>query len=108
MLYQARVVAKSGDTVRMRANASSSASVLKSIRLGEIVDVVAELDGWHKIVYNNQTGYMMNQFLEKVQTSAPAPDNKIWYVRVECGSEADAKAIAAALKLCGNAIATQG
>lgn len=108
VLYQAKVVAKSGDTVRMRANASSSASVLKSIRLGEIVDVVAELDGWHKIVYNGQTGYMMNQFLEKVQTSAPAPDNKVWYVRVECGSEADAKAIAAALKLCGNAIAAQG
>lgn len=108
VLYQAKVVAESGNTVRMRERASSSADVLKSIRLGEVVDVVEELDGWHKIVYNGQTGYMMNKFLEKVVTSAPAPENKAWYVRVECGSEADAKAIAAALKLCGNAIAAQG
>lgn len=108
VLYQAKVVAKSGDTVRMRANASSSASVLKSIRLGETVDVVAELDGWKKIVYSNQTGYMMSQFLEKVTSSdAVVETPSVWYVKVECGSEADAKAIAAALKLCGNAIAAQ-
>lgn len=107
VLYQAKVVAKSGDTVRMRASASSSASVLKSIRLGEIVDVVAELDGWHKIVYNGQTGFMMNQFLEKVTSPAEEVVPSTWYVKVECGSEADARAIAAALKLCGNAIAAQ-
>ena len=104
VLYQAKVVAESGSTVRMRERASSSAEVLKSIKLNEIVDVVEELDDWKKIMYNNQTGYMMSKFLVKV-TSEPAP--KTWYVKVECESEADARAIAAALKLCGNAVAAQ-
>ena len=71
---------------------------------GDIVDVVEELDDWKRIMYNNQTGYMMSKFLVKV-TSEPAP--KTWYVKVECESEADARAIAAALKLCGNAVAAQ-
>lgn len=104
VLYQAKVVAESGSTVRMRERASSGAEVLKSIKLNEIVDVVEELDDWKKIIYNNQTGYMMSKFLVKV-TSEPAP--KTWYVKVECESEADARAIAAALKLCGNAVAAQ-
>lgn len=104
VLYQAKVVAESGSTVRMRERASSSADILKSIKLNEIVDVIEELDEWTKIVYNNQTGYMMSKFLVKV-TSEPAP--KTWYVKVECESEADARAIAAALKLCGNAVAAQ-
>ena len=104
VLYQAKVVAESGSTVRMRERASSGAEVLKSIKLNEIVDVVEELDDWKKIIYNNQTGYMMSKFLVKV-TSEPVP--KTWYVKVECESEADARAIAAALKLCGNAVAAQ-
>ena len=104
VLYQAKVVAESGSTVRMRERASSGADVLKSIKLNEIVDVVEELDDWKKIMYNNQTGYMMSKFLVKV-TSEPAP--KTWYVKVECESEDDARAIAAALKLCGNAVAAQ-
>lgn len=109
VLYQAKVVAESGSTVRMREGASSNADIVKNIKLGQIVDVVAELDGWLKIVHDGDMGYMMSKFLQKLETSpAPEVSPKAWYVKVECGSEADAKAIAAALKLCGNAIAAQG
>lgn len=104
VLYQANVVATSGSTVRMRAEMTSSATVLKQIKLGETVDVVAEFDGWKQIVYKGQTGYMMNKFLQKIE----APTQGTWYVKVECGSEENAKAIAEALKLCGNATAVEG
>lgn len=104
MLYQANVVANSGSTVRMRAEMTSSATVLKQIKLGKTVDVVAEFDGWKQIVYEGQTGYMMNKFLQKIE----APTQGTWYVKVECGSEENAKAIAEALKLCGNATVVEG
>lgn len=106
VIYQATVTASSGNTVRMRAGADSGAAVLKAIKLGEKVDVVEETnDTWSKIIYSGMTGYMMKKFLAKVSTPVSAPST--WYVKIECGSEADARAIAAALKLCGNANAAQ-
>ena len=106
VIYQATVTANSGNTVRMRAGADSGAAVLKAIKLGEKVDVVEETnDTWSKIIYGGITGYMMKKFLAKDSTPVPAPST--WYVKIECGSEADARAIAAALKLCGNANAAQ-
>lgn len=69
MLYQAKVVASSGSTVRMRTAADSSASVAKTIKLGQTVDVVQELDGWLRIVHEGTTGYMMSKFLEKIEGS---------------------------------------
>lgn len=104
MLYQAKVKADSGKTVRMRAAADSGAAVLKNIKLGEIVDVVEETDDtWRKIVFEGQVGFMMKKFLDPIAQAASAPSS--WYVKIECGSEEDAKAIAAALQLCGKATA---
>lgn len=106
VLYQAQVTANSGNTVRMRADATTESAVLKNIRLGQSVDIVEEVnDDWRKIVYNGQTGFMMKKFLNP--QSAPVSAPSTWYVKIECGSEADARAIAAALKLCGNANAAK-
>lgn len=106
VIYQAVVTASSGTTVRMRASASSSATVLKAIKLGEKVDVIEEVDDtWSKIIYGGTTGFMMKKFLTKIPAPVSAPST--WYVKIECGSEADARAIAAALKLCGNPIVAQ-
>lgn len=99
VLSQAKVIASSGSTVRMRSAASSAAGTLKNIKLGQIVDVVEVLGEWTKIVYNGTAGYMMSKFLEKIPTETKG----VWYVKVECGSEEDARAIANALKLCSNA-----
>ena len=106
MLYQATVTATTGNTVRMRAKATTDSSVLKTIKLGQIVDVVEEVnDDWRKIVFNGQTGFMMKKFLAPIEAPVTAPNT--WYVKIECGSEADARAIATALKLCGNTSVTQ-
>lgn len=106
VLYQATVTANTGNTVRMRAEATTDSSVLKTIKLGQVVDVVEEVnDDWRKIVFNGQTGFMMKKFLAPMQAPVTAPST--WYVKIECGSEADARAIAAALKLCGNTSVAQ-
>ena len=100
VLYKAKVIASSGSTVRLRAAADSAGKVIKNIKLGQEVDVVAELEDWKKVIYEGTTGYMMSKFLEKIENS----DNSgTWYVKVECGSEENAKAIASALRLCGSA-----
>ena len=106
VLYEATVTATTGNTVRMRAEATTDSPVLKNIKLGQVVDVVEEVnDDWRKIVFNGQTGFMMKKFLAPMQAPVTAPST--WYVKIECGSEADARAIAAALKLCGNTSVAQ-
>lgn len=105
VLFQATVIATSGKTVRMRAAASTAATVLKSIKLGQIVDVIGESGDWYKIVYNGQTGYMQKKFLKRLDTvSVPS---KSWYVKVECESEDDAKTIVGAIQKLAKAQAVE-
>ena len=99
VLYEAKVIASSGSTVNMRDGASVSAKLIRAIRLGEIVDVIEKDTEWSKIIYKGSTGYMMNKFLERLSTNT----SSAYYVKINCGSEEDARAIAAALKLCGQA-----
>ena len=89
--YQAKVTASSGTTVNMRDNPSSSAKILHQIAVGQIVDVTSAADDWSAITWNGKSGYMMSKYLKKVDGS---DNNKVWYVRIECDSEAQAKAIA--------------
>jgi len=89
--YQAKVVATSGKTVNMRKSASTSASIITVVGVGQTVDVMAVTGDWSQITWNGKTGYMQSKFLEKINGSE---ENKIWYVRLECDSEAQAKALA--------------
>ena len=91
--YQAKVVADSGSTVRMRSAPSKEASVSATISLGTIVDVVEEAEGWCGIIYNGQKGYMMNQFLEKTKS-----EEGLYYVRIKCGSQSEAEQLASLLR----------
>ena len=53
MLYEATVTATTGNTVRMRAEATTDSPVLKNIKLGQSVGVVEEVNNeWRKIIYN--------------------------------------------------------
>lgn len=89
--YQAKVTAVSGNSVNMRQTPSSTAKVLTQVAIGQIVDVISAADDWSKITWNGKAGYMMSKYLQKIDSS---DQNKIWYVRIECDSEAQAKAIA--------------
>ena len=83
--YQAKVTAATGNTVNMRQTPSSSAKVVAQIAVGQVVDVISAADEWSTITWNGKSGYMMNKFLTKVSGSE---SNKVWYVRIECDSEA--------------------
>lgn len=90
--YQAKVTAPSGKTVNMRKDASTSSAVVSPIAIGQIVDVTGTTAGeWSQIAWNGKTGYMMTKYLAKVDGSE---NNNVWYVRIECDSEAQAKAVA--------------
>ena len=91
--YQAKVIADSGSTVRMRSAPSKEASVTATIALGTIVDVVEEAEGWCGIMYNGQKGYMMSQFLEKTKS-----EEGLYYVRIKCGSQGEAEQLASLLR----------
>ena len=91
--YQAKVVADSGSTVRMRSAPSKEASVSATIALGTSVDVVEEAEGWCGIIYNGQKGYMMSQFLEKTKS-----EEGLYYVRIKCGSQSEAEQLASLLR----------
>lgn len=92
--YQAKVQAKTGSSVNMRSAADKNASIITKIATGQIVDVISVQGDWSAIMWNDKSGYMMNEFLAKVDGS---DTNNKWYVRIECDSEAQAKAIASIL-----------
>jgi uncharacterized protein YraI len=100
VLYKAKVIAESGSTVRMRSAASGSASTVVKVPVGSEVEVVAEQPEWKQIVYNGQTGFMMDDFLEKTEEAKPNE----YYVKIKCSSAAEAERLA---KLLATAVANQ-
>ena len=92
--YQAKVQPKNGSTVNMRSGRGTSTSIITRVAAGQIVDVHSVTGDWAEITWNGKSGYMMNEFLVKVDGSEK---NQVWYVRLECDSEAQAKAIASIL-----------
>ena len=51
--------------VRIRSTPSTSGDILGTVNTGERFDLVEEVNGWVKIKYNNQIGYIRNDFVEK-------------------------------------------
>lgn len=50
-------------SLRMRSEPSTSASTVTLIAKGSTVSVQEQLDGWFKITYNNQTGYVSDDYV---------------------------------------------
>lgn len=94
VLYQAKV--KSADArLNLREAPNKTADRLAWIPPQAIVDVIEETNAeWWKVIYNNQTGYAMNEYLTKLNSNT----EKEYYIKVRCGSEEDAKLIAKALQ----------
>lgn len=69
MSYQATVGAKTGSTVRMRSGPGLGYSVVANVPIGAKVDVLENGDGWCRIAYNGNDGYMMAQYLAVAATS---------------------------------------
>ena len=71
---QMMVVCTEGKTVRLRSNPSTSAKVITEIRAGTVVSAedVGNPD-WYLVRWDGKAGYMMKQFLAKVQDDESEP-----------------------------------
>jgi uncharacterized protein YgiM (DUF1202 family) len=54
------------DTVNLRNKPSKSGSILKQVKLGEIVTVTGEESGWYNVIYGDLKGYMMMEFIQEI------------------------------------------
>lgn len=63
---QAKLVAPSHNTVNLRKSNSKSSAVLVQIKLGTVVTVTGESNGWCNVTYEKYKGYMMSEFLVQV------------------------------------------
>ena len=54
-----------GSNVRVRSTASTSGQVLGTASTGDRFDFVETVSGWAKVIYNNQIGYIRNDFIER-------------------------------------------
>lgn len=76
-MYEAKVIAAQGNTVNMRSvmNTASNNTIIAKVPLGTIVEVLEEPSStWRRIKYDGKVGYMMTQFLEKIEQ--PQDTNK--------------------------------
>ncbi len=53
-----------GDDVRMRARPNTSSDILGTYSSGAIMDVIGINNGWYKVKYDGNTGYIRSDFLE--------------------------------------------
>ena len=69
-MYEAKVIAAQGNTVNMRSvmSTASNNTIVAKVPLGTIVEVLEEPSStWRRIKYDGKVGYMMTQFLEKIE-----------------------------------------
>ena len=67
MKYQAKVI---NGTLNMRTAPEKKAALIMQIPNGTVVDVIDDAAGWSKIQYHGFTGYVMSEYLEKVNDGA--------------------------------------
>ena len=51
--------------INVRASASETADRLGVLAGGETVDLLENLDGWCKVKYNNQVGYVKAEYVQQ-------------------------------------------
>ena len=65
--FKGKVIASSGNTVNLRDKPTKSGStVLKQVKLGEIVTVTGGENGWYNVIYGDLKGYMMMEFIQQI------------------------------------------
>lgn len=64
------------DALNVRSSANTSSTILGKLYKGNTVTIVDTVNGWHKINFNNRTGWIHGEF---VQTAKPAetPSGKV-------------------------------
>lgn len=63
------VVNTNQDNLRMRKEPNLEAEVLTSIPKGTVLTVAEESEGWSRVTYNGQTGWVKSDYLEEADSS---------------------------------------
>lgn len=57
------------NSLRVRSSASTNSSILGSVSKGQSLSVISYSNGWYKINYNNSTGYVSGNYVQKLTGS---------------------------------------
>lgn len=68
----ARIVTENGKPLRLRSTPSTDKPYLQEMPNGDSVQVLADAEGWAKVVWRGYTGYCMSSFLQQAETQTPA------------------------------------
>ena len=52
------------ETVRMREEPTTKSSIILNLDRNDEVDVIEENDGWYKVEFNGETGYVSSAYLD--------------------------------------------
>ena len=63
-----------GDDVRMRTTPSTSGSVLGTYPVGTVIRVIGINNGWYKVTYAGQTGYIRTDFMDITSDGSEIPE----------------------------------
>ncbi len=79
------------DSLNVRSVASSDGEVLGKLSNGEKVDIIGTEDGWYKIDYNGQEGYVAEKYVEYSEPEEAIEDSE---GDMESNDSADASTVA--------------
>lgn len=57
-------------SLRVRADASTNSKILGSVSKGQVLNVISYANGWYKINYQNTTGYVSGNYVQKITNSS--------------------------------------
>lgn len=75
MAITGHVTAQSGKTVNLRKQPSADAIVLLRVPLRTEAEILDITDGWARVRVDGQTGYMLERFLDRADTSVEPDDS---------------------------------
>lgn len=78
-----KVTSTNGGAVRMRKSPSTDAEPLAKLPVGTVVEAGEDVNGWREIVYRDDGGYMMSQFLAPVTEEADPPQGFVLTLSTE-------------------------
>lgn len=84
VVIRAADTSASTNTVNVRSAASTSGSILFTVKFDGVVQAIEQDGSWIKIKYGGKTGWMMSKFLQKQDEATPGEDaDKITVNRVD-------------------------
>lgn len=85
LVSRATDTSSSTNTVNMRANPDTSATVLQKVKFGSVV-IVTQKDGdWAKVSFGGKTGWMMAKFLQDIEGEKPDIMSRLQAIYDELG-----------------------